>query len=760
MKLERVKVVFSWDKKDEMKINIIQFLPYYPPHKWWLETHSQEWAENWTKKWYWKIINITTNIWTEFEWKDKIIKKENNKIITYYLPSIEIIWNFPIYKIWNKEVRNFFKSLSKGIKQENYFIITRTRFFITSLIWWFFAKKNKLKWYHIEHWSDYVKLSSKIKTFIAWFYDKTIWKWILKKSNLVIPISNACKRFVEDLWWKKVKLWPVIYRWFDFVNLVKENKLNTNDKDYKTIKEFKQNWKIVLGFVGRIYKWKWVMGIIHWINILKTAEQDIFKNIKLVIVWDGEDLENIKKIVEIEWLSESVIFTWWKDFKSALAIQSLFDIHIHSSLPWWWLSWTLVQGMYLCPTIVSSLNEWAKEIIWENKWKAILIWNQENYKILDTKKAILEWIETFKQWKDFRKINSPFIEKTFDWDKNIEKYYLEFKKQLMKNKKIIFVLPKTKWWAYYVYNTITNILKNKWYNVIVENTIKWWLLSHFWNRNNIIFSVIPFLFKPSKQYNYLLVWNYLKEKQKNRLWNKLLYLTPYNINFANNFILMNKYLLDIIPELKKFNKKTKIIPNFIDFKEFENIRNQNLSKDLSFENKKEIKFLTITWFKFFDKWKWILNLQKVLINLSNIYNNKTIIWNIWWNSDNEIFKKIKNEFDKLEIPNNLKINWLWWINKDELLNQYKQNDLFLYWTELDVFPTVLLEAWASGLPLLVNNFQSFNEIIPLNDICKTENEMLDKIQNIDLKENQKMNIENAKKYDINKIIKQFIDLIE
>ena len=81
------------------KINVIQFLPYYPPHKWWLETHAKEWSENWVKNWYWKVIDITTNIWTEYEQKDEITKIEKDWIITYYLPSKEIIWNFPVYKI-------------------------------------------------------------------------------------------------------------------------------------------------------------------------------------------------------------------------------------------------------------------------------------------------------------------------------------------------------------------------------------------------------------------------------------------------------------------------------------------------------------------------------------------------------------------------------------------------------------------------------------------------------------------------------------
>jgi len=421
------------------KINIIQFLPYYPPHKGWLETHAQEWAENWIKKWPWKVINITTNIWTQYEWKNKIFKEEKDWITTYYLPSIEIIWNFPVYKFWKKEVRKLLKDLAK----QDSLIITRTRFFLTSLIWWIFATKNKKKWIHIEHWSGYVKLSSKMKTFIAWVYDNFFGKWIFKKADLVIPISNACKNFTLELGWKNIKLWPVIYRWFSFWKRseeISEEVWRENMEELKLIKEWKKEWKIILGFVGRIYKWKGIENIIKWLQKIKGITKDYQKinNLKFVVVWDGEDLEYLKNLVKDFWLEDIVHFTWWKPFKEALAIQSLFDIHIHSSLPGWGLSGTLVQWMWFAPVVVSSLNEWAREITEDfvrrfsedktNKWVAILIWEKEDYSIEDMKNAILKGIEVFEKWEDFRKINRPFIEKTFDWNKNIEKYYLEFKK--------------------------------------------------------------------------------------------------------------------------------------------------------------------------------------------------------------------------------------------------------------------------------------------------------------------------------------------
>jgi hypothetical protein len=49
-------------------------------------------------------------------------------------------------------------NLREWNKDEKIIIQTHTRFFLSSFIGWLFAKYHKLKWIHIEHWSDYVKL--------------------------------------------------------------------------------------------------------------------------------------------------------------------------------------------------------------------------------------------------------------------------------------------------------------------------------------------------------------------------------------------------------------------------------------------------------------------------------------------------------------------------------------------------------------------------------------------------------------------------
>jgi len=146
-----------------------------------------------------------------------------------------------------------------------------------------------------------------------------------------------------------------------------------------------------------------------------------------VIVGDWEDLNYLKQLTQQLNLEKNIYFTGWLEFKKALKMQSLFDIHIHSSLPGWWLSWTLVQGLYLCPIVVASLNEGAEELKDKNL-KFITIWKNYHYSINDVKIAIENGITQFLKWKDFRHHNKPLIEKLFGRDKNIKKYYLEFRK--------------------------------------------------------------------------------------------------------------------------------------------------------------------------------------------------------------------------------------------------------------------------------------------------------------------------------------------
>lgn len=316
-------------------------------------------------------------------------------------------------------------------------------------------------------------------------------------------------------------------------------------------------------------------------------------------------------------------------------------------------------------------------------------------------------------------------------------------------KKIAFLAPENKWWPYYIYKDMVEVLKEKYWkelDVYFFNSKKDWLKLHF-ARYDVLFSVIPFLFKPLriKKFVYNLHGNFEIEKKNKSLWNKLLYLAKRNLKFADNIALTSYFLADKLIFRKQYEDKIIIIPNFIDEKEY------NFWEKKSKENVYNI--LTITSFKFYDKWRWILKLWNVISKLGEKVD-KQINWTIIWNDENlENFQIIKKEFDKISFWKNLNIKWQWWLSKEKIKNELKNNDYFLYWSYLDTFWIVILEAVVSNMKVLINDYEAFEYIFNKDIICENENEMIEKIINDNI---EKINIDNYKKEQVLDKIFSFI----
>ena len=388
------------------QINIIQFMPYFPPHKWWLETHWEQWANWWMKKQYWKVYNVVTDfnqsfdLWTEITYNETIIWYKKNDVENLIVPSFEIILGFPFYNIWSKEYRLILKYLES---KEVDIIITRTRFFLTSYLWWRYAKRQHINWVHIEHGSGFIKLNSQFKNIVAKIYDRLIWKWIFINANKVVWVSDACKWFIQKNFINRQV--DVIYRWIEQKWIIE-----------KTVLKDKFPNKIIVWFVGRLFKWKNVESLIKAYYLL---DEEIKGNIKIVIIWEWEDFETL---VELDRMKQ-IYFTGWKNSIEALELQAQFDIHYHTSSQWWWLATTLLQAMMLGKFIIATPYEWAKEVIinWEN---GILLRDDS---VLNMKMWLEFWLLQFKEKEGIYALkNNTIVINDFSWDKNILKYYKLF----------------------------------------------------------------------------------------------------------------------------------------------------------------------------------------------------------------------------------------------------------------------------------------------------------------------------------------------
>jgi len=88
--------------------------------------------------------------------------------------------------------------------------------------------------------------------------------------------------------------------------------------------------------------------------------------------------------------------------------------------------------------------------------------------------------------------------------------------------KIAFMAPESKGGPYHIYKEIVKELNKKYWNQVEAyffNSKKDWLKLHF-TKFDVIFSVIPFLFKPlgTKKFIFNLHWNYKIERKKKWLW--------------------------------------------------------------------------------------------------------------------------------------------------------------------------------------------------------------------------------------------------
>ena len=380
------------------KINIIQFMPYFPPHKWGVETVWEEIGKYWIKNNFWEFINIVTefNQQEELEKDEKIIFE--NKIIWYkkdwyevlVCPSIEIINNFPVYKIWTKKYRLIKKYLQKKVweNKNNFRGITHTRFFLTSLIWGLFTRRNWIKWIHIEHWSDYVKLSSKLKTKLSIIYDKIFWKWIFKKADKILSISKACKSFINrEFVDRKV---DIFYRGLE---------LNTFNIEKK--------WNIKLLFIWRLVKLKWV-------DYLLEVYKNLWINNKLIIIWDGEERQKLENFIQNNKI-KNVKFLWFQNknfIEKFLAENNC--ILINPSYQEW-LPTTVIEWLFYKNVVIAS-DVWGTNEI-SNKEDLIL------FKAWD-KKELEEKIKfSIKNYEILKWLSFENVKEKFDWDKNILKLY-------------------------------------------------------------------------------------------------------------------------------------------------------------------------------------------------------------------------------------------------------------------------------------------------------------------------------------------------
>jgi glycosyltransferase involved in cell wall biosynthesis len=371
---------------------ILVFSPFYPPYIGGLGSHAEEFNLFLSKENF-KITVFTNRLPPDSQKHENI---HNVEIIRF--PAIEIIPNYPLPKFWNVKFWQLYLGLFKNDYQ---IVISRIRFFPTTLLALIFAKINRIKWVHIEHTSNFTILSSKFKTLIAKLYDYSLGALVLKKSDINISISKAVQKFVGKF---DKRFSPIIYRGLELekLDLIKKN---------CAIREKYEN-KILVMTAARLYKWK---GIEYSVEAIKKLPLVIKSQLIFLIIGDGEDFDHIKKMSSGE---SSILMMNSLTREEVICIMKAADIYIHSSMPGGGLSTSLLEAMHSNCAVIATPNEGADEII-KDGINGIIIKKPYTQNIENSLIYLAENRETIiKLGKEAR----DTIEKEFSWPASISQY--------------------------------------------------------------------------------------------------------------------------------------------------------------------------------------------------------------------------------------------------------------------------------------------------------------------------------------------------
>ncbi len=376
---------------------ILVFTGYYFPYTGGLSSHAHEFNKILSKKGY-NITVFTTQLPTNALEQEKIT--DNLKIIRF--PAFEIVPNYPLPKFWKLR---FWQLYYKLYREDFSFIISRIRFFNTSLLALIYVIIKRKKLIHIEHTSNYAILSSNLKTMIAKLYDNTVGLIIFKYSTINISISKAVQNYIYKF---DKRPSPIIYRGLN----LKEIQSIKPDIFYKN--KFKD--KIIITTASRLYKWK---GIDYTIEAINKLPKEIQKNIIFILIGDGEDYDKLK-----QYESDLIILLGELPREKTIGILKIADIYIHSSRLGGGLSTSLLEGMYAKCAIIATPNEGADEII-VNKKNGLLI--KKPYANTITKNIIMLINNPHKMNRLGESAHETIVKK-FNWETSIKKYIKIFSK--------------------------------------------------------------------------------------------------------------------------------------------------------------------------------------------------------------------------------------------------------------------------------------------------------------------------------------------
>ncbi|MFH1353949.1 MAG: glycosyltransferase family 4 protein [bacterium] len=345
-------------------MKLLIFSPYYPPHIGGLQSHAEQFNQHMSK------TGAYITVFTSQLPRSAPTSENKNRVTIIRFPAWEIIPNYPLPKFWQPA---FWLEWQQLKKQRFDIVISRTRFFSTSLFALIYAKWDNIPWLHIEHGSDFVSLANPVTRLTAHIYDYTLGRLILHLADQVVANSKSSADFVKRLSGRTA---AVIYRGVNQDAII-------NTAPDQNIKNIHKN-KIIITFIGRLIDGKGVDDLLRALKIVSTPQTSPAISVLMekhqglrrrdfhcLIIGDGSKRESLNKLARQLGISKRITFLGQQGFSQSVSILKTSDIFINPShtegLP------TSVIEAALCKTAIIATNVGGTPEIVTNNTSAYLV---------------------------------------------------------------------------------------------------------------------------------------------------------------------------------------------------------------------------------------------------------------------------------------------------------------------------------------------------------------------------------------------------
>ncbi len=282
-------------------------------------------------------------------------------------------------------------------------IITQCRYYFLTNALGALARYRKIPLIHIEHNAGFMKHSNPFIQWSAWSYDRLFSSLVLRRSRVVICVSEGVRRFLFEAFHMDAHRL-----------LVRESGIDMDGWN-QVVHVPHEDYFPVLAYVGRLIESKGILLLLESVRNLKVT----YPQIHLFVAGGGQDEDRVRRMISEYGLDGQVSLLGNINHDAMRSLYRSVDVLVNPSYYPEGLQITLLEaacsGLAIVTTDVSGVRE-----LFRNGDSALIV---ERESVSALERGIARLLEDSDLRKRLGERARKEISEVFSWEKKLDAFY-------------------------------------------------------------------------------------------------------------------------------------------------------------------------------------------------------------------------------------------------------------------------------------------------------------------------------------------------